>query len=125
MDEVVAFLERHSQKALPQNVVYTLRDWARQAKEAPQARVLEVASEALAGEIVTSPKLRAFRLRRAGPRAVAVPPEASLRDLWRTLERLGYAKFLSGLEEFVSAAAGMPARRTRRNTTGAPAIKGA
>jgi hypothetical protein len=54
-----------------------------------------------------------------------VPPEASLRDLWRTLERLGYAKFLSGLEEFVSAAAGMPARRSRRTTTGAPAIKGA
>ncbi|HST88404.1 MAG TPA: helicase-associated domain-containing protein [Ktedonobacterales bacterium] len=127
VDEMVAFLERHSQKALPQNVVYTLRDWARQAQEAPQARVLEVASEALAGEIVTSPKLRAFRLRRAGPRAVAVPPEASLRDLWRTLERLGYAKFLSGLEEFVSAAAAsMPARRPRRNTTtGAPAIKGA
>ena len=109
IDEIIAFLERHCQKALPQNIVFTLRDWARQAHEAACApaepRVIEVADEKTAGEMVTSPKLRAFRLRLAGPRAVAVPPEISLRDLWRALERLGYAKFLSGIEELVAAAA--------------------
>ncbi len=111
IDEIVAFLDRHCQKALPQNVIFTLRDWARQAHEAAfsptEPRVLEVSDEKMAGEMVASPKLRAFRLRLAGPRAVAVPPEISLRDLWRALERLGYAKFLSGIEELVAAAASL------------------
>jgi hypothetical protein len=129
IDEVIAFLEQHSQKTLPQNVVYTLRDWARQYKEAAQAspapRLIEAPSEALAGELVSSPKLRAFRLHRVGPKVVAVPPETSLRDLWHALERLGYARVLSGLEEFVSAATTSlkPNRRRRNNTT--PVVKGA
>lgn len=123
IDEVIAFLETHSQKALPQNVIYTLHDWARQAKEAaqPKMTLLEVHDEELAGVLVTSPKLRAFDLRRAGPKAVAIPPETSLRDLGRALERLGYAKLLSGLEEFVTGAT----QRRRRSPSTAPIGKGA
>ena len=117
IDDVLRFLQTHSQKSLPQNVIYTLRDWARQSQthEAPQPRItlLEVNDEALAGELVTSPKLRAFRLRRVGPKSVAVPPETSLSDLHRTLTRLGYAKKLrSGLEDLVAAT--LPARRRTR-----------
>jgi hypothetical protein len=115
IEEVIRFLETHSQKALPQNVIYTLRDWARQRQEeeiAAPVRLLEVSDEELARELVTSPKLRAFQLRRVGPRAVAVPPEASLLDLRRALERLGYAqKLLSGFEELVAAATGRPTQR--------------
>lgn len=126
IEEVIGFLESHCQKALPQNVVYTLHDWARQAKEAahPKITLLEVNDEALAGELVTSPKLRAFQLRRVGPRKVAVPPEASLRDLRRALERLGYAqKLLSGFEELVAAAT--TGRRRSRSRATAPVVKGA
>ena len=127
IEEVLAFLQNHSQKPLPQNVVYTLHDWARQAKEAaaqPKITLLEVNDEALAGELVTSPKLRAFQLRRVGPRKVAVPPEASLRDLRRALERLGYAqKLLSGFEDLVAAAT--TRRRTSRSRSAAPVVKGA
>ncbi|HLZ24346.1 MAG TPA: helicase-associated domain-containing protein [Ktedonobacterales bacterium] len=131
IDDILSFLERHCQKALPQNVAYTLRDWVRQCKEAEQPKVtlLEVNDEALAGELVTSPKLRAFQLRRVGPRKVAVPPGTSLHDLRRALERLGYAqKLLSGFEDLVAAAT------TRRRTTRArpratastaPIVKGA
>jgi hypothetical protein len=76
---------------------------------------LQVGDEALASELVTSPRLRAFGLKRVGPRAVAVPPEASRGDLRKALERLGYAsRLLSGFEELVSAAAALPARRKRR-----------
>lgn len=127
IEEVIGFLESHCQKALPQNVVYTLHDWARQAKEAaqPKMTLLEVNDEALAGELVTSPKLRAFQLRRVGPRKVAVPPEASLRDLRRALERLGYAqKLLSGFEELVAAATTRRRSRSRSRAT-APVVKGA
>jgi hypothetical protein len=127
VDEAIEFLEQHGQKALPQNVVYTLRDWARQYRElmktAPVPRLIEAPSEALAGELVSSPKLRAFRLRRVGPRVIAVPPEASLRDLWRVLERLGYAAVLGGLEDFVAAATTSlkPSRRRRSEAV----VKGA
>lgn len=115
IEEVLRFLQTHSQKSLPQNVIYTLRDWARQSVEVPLPRItlLEVNDEALAGELVTSPKLRAYRLRRVGPKAVAVPPETSLSDLYRTLTRLGYAqKLRSGLEDLVAAA--LPSRRRSR-----------
>jgi hypothetical protein len=125
IESVIAFLEAHSQKPLPQNVVYTLHDWARQHKEAasPKVTLLEVQDEALAGELVTEPRLRAFQLSRVGPRAVAVPPETSLRDLRRALERLGYAKLLSGLEDLVAAAT--TRRRSPRTARATPAAKGA
>jgi hypothetical protein len=123
IDDVIAFLEAHSQKGLPQNVIYTLRDWARQAKEAiqPKMTLLEVHDEELAGELVTSPKLRAFDLRRVGPRAVAIPPDTSLRDLRHALERLGYTKLLSGLEDLVTGAT----QRRRRSPNATPVVKGA
>lgn len=134
IDDVIAFLEAHTQKALPQNVAYTMRDWARQYKESDEASrarmwVIEARDERVAGELVTSPKLRAFGLSRVGPRSVAAPPETSLRDLWRTLERLGYAQqLLSGVEELLAAAAAqIPTRGRRRraaaaNGASAPAV---
>lgn len=114
IEEVVDFLTAHTQKALPQNVLYTLRDWARQSRELalPKVTLLECSDEEIARELVSAPTLRVFDLRRVGPKAVAVPPEASLLDLRRALERLGYAqKLLSGFEELVAAATGLPARR--------------
>jgi hypothetical protein len=124
---VVDYLAAHSQKAVPQNVEYTLHDWVRQSTAPSPRRVtlLEVGDEDLARELVTSPRLRVFRLRRVGPRAVAVPPEASHPDLRRALERLGYAsRLLSGLDELVAAATALPARRGRKIVrTTEPALK--
>jgi hypothetical protein len=126
IEEVIAFLQAHSQKALPQNVIYTLQDWSRQIKEAVQPKVtlLEALDDELVEELVTSPKLKAYRLRRVGPKAVAVPPEASHGDLHRALVRLGYAKrILSGLEDLVAAAKQLPARRRSGRTRGmAPVV---
>jgi hypothetical protein len=122
IEDVLRFLQTHSQKSLPQNVIYTLRDWARQSREAPLPRItlLEVNDEALAGELVTSPKLRAYRLRRVGPKSVAVPPETSLGDLHRALKRLGYAqKLRSGFEDLVAAT--LPSRRRSRRADTATA----
>jgi hypothetical protein len=115
--DVVGYLATHSQKAVPQNVEYTLHDWVRQsAATAPTRRaLLHVGDEALASELVTSPRLRGFKLRRVGPRAVEVPEETSHHDLRRALERLGYAaQLLSGLDELVTAAASLPTRRGRK-----------
>lgn len=125
IDEVVCFLETHASKQLPQNVIYTLRDWARQEVAVPQpVALLEFGDDEIAGEMVTSPKLQAFRLRRVGPRKVAVLPQPSLRELRRALETLGYAqRLLSGFEELVAAATTLPSRRHqgRRRKSGSVA----
>ena len=110
IDEVIAFLEGHNQKTLPQNVIYTLRDWARQFREAQHpehgARVLKFKDEGVVDRILRSHRLKAFRLRRVDARSVVAPAETSLPDLRGALEHLGYArKLLSGLEELVAPAA--------------------
>ena len=110
IDEVITFLDNHSQKALPQNVVYTLRDWERQLREAQQpestARVLKFRDESVVDRILRSHRLKAFRLRRVDARSVVAPPEISLGDLRGALEHLGYAKkLLGGLEELVAPGA--------------------
>ncbi len=110
IDEVITFLERHSHKQLPQNVVYTLRDWARQLREAQQpehpARVLKFKDEGVVDRVLRSNRLKVFRLRRVDSRSVVAPPEISLGDLRGALEHLGYAKkLLGGLEELVAPTA--------------------
>ncbi len=110
IDDVIAFLESHNNKPLPQNVIYTLRDWARQLHESrhPEsgARVLKFKDEGVVDRILRSHHLKGFRLRRVDQRSVVAPPEISLGDLRSALERLGYAKKLLGdLEELVAPAA--------------------
>jgi hypothetical protein len=118
--DAVAYLTAHSQRAIPQNVEYTLRDWLRQHDGQTgvigRKTLLRVGDEALARELVTSPRLQVFRLRRAGPRAVEVPPEASPGELHRALERLGYAsRLLGGLDELMASATALPTRRGRKS----------
>lgn len=140
IDEVLAFLEHHSQKALPQNVAYMLRDWSRTTRA--QGMVIDfeaekiARAEELAGELVTDPKLRAFKLERIGPSTIQVPPEASLRDLRSALERLGYSVILPVLESLMLAARQLAEhpqpprpRASRRRASsprspGTPAIEG-
>src|SRR5262249_53173655 len=123
IEAVIAFLEEHARKALPQNIIYTLRDWARQYQEQarlapPPVVTLEAADERLAREIVTNPRLRAFQLERVGARGVAIPPNARLRELRRALERNGYAqRLLSGFEALVAACAALPSSRSRPSTS--------
>jgi hypothetical protein len=124
IDEIVRFLETHSNKALPQNVIYTLRDWARQRQtdqaESPSL-VLEFHDEQVTEQVITSPKLKAYNLRRIGPRFVTAPSEISPHSLWRALERHGFGKRLkSGLDEIVAAARNRKSSSTTR-PKGAPA----
>jgi hypothetical protein len=124
--DIVGYLAAHSQRAMPQNVEYTLRDWVRQhAGAARRTTLLQVGDEALARELVTSPRLRVFHLRRAGPRAVEVPPEASHRELRHALEHLGYAsRLLGGLDDLMASATALPVRRGRKSMRSTePALK--
>jgi hypothetical protein len=131
IDGIVRFLETHSNKTLPQNVIYTLRDWARQSQASQVGAanlVLEFNDEQVTELVVTSPKLKAFNLRRTGPRSVTAPSEISQLGLWRALVRHGFGQRLkSGLEE-IAAAAGLPQRRqpaiaSRPKGAPSPALK--
>ncbi len=93
VDDILAFLARHSQKELPQNVIYTLHDWSQHYKETRLSRVvlIEVDDEELATELCESAKLRDLGLRRVGPCALATPEGAAVRAVRRAIERAGYA----------------------------------
>jgi predicted ABC-class ATPase len=92
---MLQLLEEHSQKGMPQNVDYTLRDWVKLYKGVTISQVvlLEVSSEAVANEIFSSPKLKQlvqdFGLRRLGPRAIALNSDINLPELRRMLDKLG------------------------------------
>jgi Helicase conserved C-terminal domain len=90
-ERILQVLEERSQKGVPQNVAYTLNDWARLYKGTTISQVilLDVTSEAVANEICNSPKLQAFGLRRLGPCAVAVTYDINLQELRRALDKMG------------------------------------
>lgn len=92
LEQIVQILEQHSQKELPQNVVYTLRDWTKNYKESTisQTTLIEVESETLATEICQSTKLQKFKLRKLGPNAITAVDATNLQELRRALEKEGY-----------------------------------
>ncbi len=98
IEQIIKILEEHSQKELPQNVLYTLRDWTKLYKEVTisQVLLLDVPSEAIANEICSSPKLSVFGLRRIAPCVIAVDSDTSLQDLRRALDKEGIVVRISG-----------------------------
>jgi hypothetical protein len=98
IEQILQTLESHSQKEVPQNVAYTLRDWVKLYKDVriSQVLLLEVSSEAAADEICTSLKFQAFGLRKLGPRQVVVSNDINLQDLRRTLEKENILVHISG-----------------------------
>jgi hypothetical protein len=98
IEQIMHILEEHSQKELPQNVVYTLHDWTKLYKEVTisQVLLLDVPSEDLTNEICSSPKFRGFGLRRIAPCVIAVDSDTSLQDLRRALDKEGIVVRISG-----------------------------
>jgi XPB/Ssl2-like helicase family protein len=98
IEQIIKILEEHSQKELPQNVLYTLRDWTKSYKEVTISQVLliDVPSEAIANEICSSPKFKAFGLRKIAPCIIAADSSTSLSDLRRALDKEGIVVRISG-----------------------------
>ena len=111
IEQIIKILEEHSQKELPQNVLYTLRDWTKLYKEVTisQVLLLDVPSEAIANEICSSPKLSVFGLRRIAPCVIAADSGTSLSDLRRALDKEGIVVRISG--DIVSKSAMVPTYR--------------
>jgi hypothetical protein len=112
IDEMLQTLESHSQKPIPQNVDYTLRDWAKayRAVEISQVLLLTVESEAHADGLLASSRLKEFNLRRLGPTALAASNEVNVQNLQRALEKEGIAVHFSGTIAPLPAPAPVPIR---------------
>ncbi|MEO8973510.1 MAG: helicase-associated domain-containing protein [Ktedonobacteraceae bacterium] len=98
IEQMLRTLEERSQKGMPQNVEYTLRDWAKSFKGAKisQVLLLEVSSEAVADELCTAPKLQSFGFQRLGPNMVMVSNSVNLSELRRALEKEGISVNIGG-----------------------------
>jgi hypothetical protein len=97
INDILATLEENSQKDLPQNIVYTLKDWVKDYKEVliSQVYLLEVDSEEIADSICHASKLsKQFsdeELRKIAPCIIAVDSSINLLSLKRLLEKEGVA----------------------------------
>ncbi len=98
IEQILHILEEHSQKELPQNVIYSLNDWARSYKGAKVSHVLlmEVSSEAVATQLNTSSKLKALGLRQLGPFIFALNSDSNIKQLKQALEQEGISVQISG-----------------------------
>jgi hypothetical protein len=96
LETILAILNRHSQKELPQNVDYTLHDWARAYKGARISTpvLIEVSSEAIADELVGSTALKSLGLRRLGPRALVTSKD--INTVRNALDKIGVAVSFGG-----------------------------
>lgn len=98
IDAMLAILEQYSQKEIPQNVAYTLRDWVKLYKDAriSQVFMLEVSSENVADEMMASAKFKTYRLRKLAPRVLVAPGDINIQELRRAIEKEGIIARLSG-----------------------------
>ncbi len=98
VEQILHTLQEHSQKELPQNVEYTLRDWTKTFKSANVSQVLlfEVSSED-AGRILTViPSLQELGVRQLAPCIFAVSGSVNLQTVRKELEKTGVFVHISG-----------------------------
>ncbi|GAC1394389.1 MAG: hypothetical protein NVS4B11_32900 [Ktedonobacteraceae bacterium] len=98
VEQILHILQEHSQKELPQNVEYTVRDWTKAFKSARLSQVLlfEVSSEE-AGQILAAlPSLQELGVRQLVPCLFAVSGNVNLQAVRKELEKAGVFVHISG-----------------------------
>ncbi len=98
IEKILHILAEGSQKEVPQNVAYTLRDWVKQYKDVKISQVMlfEVSSEVAADEILASRNLQKYHLRKLGPTLLIAGNDVNLTDLRRAFEKEGVAVRITG-----------------------------
>lgn len=96
VEQILDTLHTYSQKELPQNVEYSIRDWTKQYKglRLTQTILLEVSDEALTDELCGSKTFKNFGLRKVGPLAIAA--SGDINNLRRALDKEGINVNISG-----------------------------
>ncbi|MFL5627589.1 MAG: helicase-associated domain-containing protein [Ktedonobacteraceae bacterium] len=98
LEQMLKILEERSQKEIPQNVAYTMRDWVKLYKgvKISQVLLLEVSSEAAADLACSSAKLQPFNLRRLSPCTLIASSDVNLQELRRIFEKEGILVHFNG-----------------------------
>lgn len=98
VEQILHTLQEHSQKALPQNVEYTLHDWTKAFKSANISQVLlfEVSSEDAGRILEIIPALQEFGVRQLAPCIFAVSGDVNLQTVRKELEKAGVFVHISG-----------------------------
>ena len=88
IDAIIEILQTRCKNELPQNVAYSLRDWAKQYREAviSQVYLIEV-PEALTESLITHEKLQKQGVHQIAPGIVAVGADTDLNSLKNILEK--------------------------------------
>ncbi|GCE19123.1 helicase-associated domain-containing protein [Dictyobacter kobayashii] len=79
IETILAILRERSQKELPQNVIYTLQDWAKQYKHATvsQVALLELPDEETTTRLSQHPTLSKMNARQLMPTTLAIPTDTN------------------------------------------------
>src|SRR5579883_2561121 len=98
IDQIIQTFTERNHKELPQNVVYTVRDWAKQYKEVrvSQAFLIEIPEESTIKQLYASGKLQKTNIRQLTPTLLAIDSDISVSDLKNALEKEGLALHLHG-----------------------------
>jgi Helicase conserved C-terminal domain len=88
IDTIIQTLQTRCQNELPQNVAYSLRDWAKQYREAviSQVYLIEV-PETLTEYFMTNEKFQKLNIRQVGPGALIVAGDSDLNTIKSALEK--------------------------------------
>ncbi|HEY4385692.1 MAG TPA: helicase-associated domain-containing protein [Ktedonobacteraceae bacterium] len=98
VEQIISVLSRHSQKELPQNIVYSIRDWSRNYREVSISSILliEVPDEAAVKVLCSASKLKKFGFRALGSTSVVTESDVDVLELRRALEKEGIVVHVKG-----------------------------
>jgi hypothetical protein len=98
VENMLQILAKYSQREIPQNVAYTLNDWAKAFQEAKisQVLLLEVSSEATATQLCGLRRLQEYNIRQVAPCLLLISSEINLQTLRNILEKEGVKAQLNG-----------------------------
>ena len=89
LSHLLSFLELRTTHSIPQNVVYSLREWANKFTEiqVTQGVILFASNETTAKHLAHAPTFRGFRLRQVAPQVLIAPFHVNILELRRLLEK--------------------------------------
>jgi hypothetical protein len=98
LEQIIQVLTRHSSNELPQNVAYTLNDWAKLYKESrlSMALLIEAPSEDVAQHLCSLDKFAQWGIRQLTPTILSLNGNVPLQQVRTALEREGITIHLSG-----------------------------
>ena len=96
--QIIQTLEEHTQKELPQNVLYTLQDWAKLYKETRLSMVMliETPNEQTARQIAAQERFQRWNVRELAPCILTLDGDANLQEVRNALEKTGVTIQLTG-----------------------------